>query len=242
MVRAGLHNLSEDNLPAIFGVQMFRNLKSLAAVPALLASALLITPEMANAATVTAGAGGFDDGWATAITYESDPSNTLRPDPRNDRRNPLNALGENDGKFFSIGLGSQVDLTFGTLFDTSTTVWEVTFNPNTIDEYPETADVFVGMSGDEGSFVLAGNILNADSQSGFSLSLTGLGGPFDTVRIVDTTKSTHPNSPSKDGWDLDGVRVTPVPLPAAAWLFGSALVGVGIIGRRKKRQAADAAA
>ena len=30
---------------------------------------------------------------------------------------------------------------------------------------------------------------------------------------------------------------TVVPLPAAAWLFGSALVGAGIVGRRKKKAA-----
>jgi len=29
----------------------------------------------------------------------------------------------------------------------------------------------------------------------------------------------------------------PVPLPAAAWLFGSALIGAGIVGRRKKKAA-----
>jgi len=30
---------------------------------------------------------------------------------------------------------------------------------------------------------------------------------------------------------------TPVPLPAAAWLFGSAIIGAGIVGRRKKKTA-----
>jgi hypothetical protein len=27
-----------------------------------------------------------------------------------------------------------------------------------------------------------------------------------------------------------------VPIPAAAWLFGSALIGAGVIGRRKAKQ------
>ncbi len=211
---------------------MFRNLKSLAAVPALLASALLITPGMANAATVTAGAGGFDDGWATQITYDDDPS--LRGSS-NDRDNPLNALGATDGKFFSIGLNSEVVLTFGTDFDTSTTVWEVTFG--NVSTYPEEVEVYAGLVG--GGFEFVGTILNNVAQGGATLALTGLTGTrFDRLKLVDISS----NPPSPDGFDIDSVRVTPVPLPAAAWLFGSALVGVGIIGRRKKRQAADAAA
>jgi len=37
--------------------------------------------------------------------------------------------------------------------------------------------------------------------------------------------------------DEAGGGLAPVPLPAAAWLFGSALIGAGIVGRRKKKEA-----
>lgn len=37
-----------------------------------------------------------------------------------------------------------------------------------------------------------------------------------------------------DGYVL-GVNTAPVPIPAAAWLFGSALAGMGVIGRRKNQ-------
>ena len=45
------------------------------------------------------------------------------------------------------------------------------------------------------------------------------------------------NPPTADGlasayWDLDSVRV--VPVPAAVWLFGSALLGLGAVARRRK--------
>jgi hypothetical protein len=39
-----------------------------------------------------------------------------------------------------------------------------------------------------------------------------------------------------DAISLDGASINAVPLPAAAWLFGSALIGAGVIGRRKKQQ------
>jgi hypothetical protein len=37
---------------------------------------------------------------------------------------------------------------------------------------------------------------------------------------------------------LDFNKVTPVPVPAAAWFFASALIGAGVVGRRKKKKTA----
>lgn len=39
-----------------------------------------------------------------------------------------------------------------------------------------------------------------------------------------------------EGYKL-GIETAPVPVPAAVWLFGSALAGMGVIGRRKERKA-----
>jgi hypothetical protein len=44
---------------------------------------------------------------------------------------------------------------------------------------------------------------------------------------------------TNDGYVLNiSQAVAPVPIPAAAWLFGSALAGLGVIGRRKDKAAA----
>lgn len=37
--------------------------------------------------------------------------------------------------------------------------------------------------------------------------------------------------------ELTSPPVSPVPLPAAAWLFASAIIGAGVVGRRKKKAA-----
>ena len=36
---------------------------------------------------------------------------------------------------------------------------------------------------------------------------------------------------------LSGKVVTPIPIPAAVWLFGSGLVGLAAVARRKKNKA-----
>lgn len=38
------------------------------------------------------------------------------------------------------------------------------------------------------------------------------------------------------GGNLDNVALNPVPLPAAAWLFGSALLGAGVLRRKQKAE------
>ncbi len=80
-------------------------------------SALYAVP--ASALIVTAGPGGFDNGFATSITFDDAAARGTN----NDRDNPLTALGSPNGNFFEIGFGSTIDLTFGSLFDTSISVF-----------------------------------------------------------------------------------------------------------------------
>jgi len=83
---------------------------------------------------------------------------------------------------------------------------------------------------------------------------------FDDLQSIVTVKSStsftmwlFDPAVTEGNWTTEGIEdgkikgishfsgfssgVTPVPLPAAAWLFGSALIGAGIVGRRKKKAA-----
>ncbi len=200
---------------------------------AALCASIMIVPTLSQAAIMTVGLGGFDDGWATTITYEVDNA-VARRGTANDRDNPLNALGSSDGSFFELGFGSSADFTFGTRFDTSVSVFEVTFG--TVSNWPESLQVFAG---DGGTFQLVGVLTNSAAQGGGALSLAGLG-TFDTIRLIDTSplssSGQSDSSGALGGFDVDAVRISPVPLPAAAWLFGSALIGFVTIARRKRVQ------
>lgn len=186
---------------------------------------LAVAAGSANAAMVTVGAGGFNDGWATQITYDD----AAIRGSANGRANPLNALGAADGAFFEIGSGATADFSFGTQFRSDVTVYEITFG-NVLSAWKESVDVYAGTAGDAGSFQFAGSILNTVAQGGATLSLLSLSGVFDTIRLVDT--SSLPGN-----FDVDAVRVAPVPLPAAAWLFITAVSGLLVFSRRRVRTA-----
>jgi hypothetical protein len=68
------------------------------------------------------------------------------------------------------------------------------------------------------------------------MSLIGLPGYDPTFGAW--SMSMHPNENSPTGWTQSfgytASPLTPVPLPAAVWLFGSALLGLGILGRQKE--------
>jgi hypothetical protein len=75
--------------------------------------------------------------------------------------------------------------------------------------------------------------------SGGLFTITVLSGIFNTIAFAD--RSIAPNNQfgtkfltgSTDGFDIDALSVTSVvPLPAAAWLFGSAFLGLCWLGRR----------
>jgi hypothetical protein len=192
------------------------------------AAFLAALPATADAALMTVGPGGFDNGFATTITYDDAAARGTT----NDRDDPTNALGANNGDFFEIGFGSYIDLTFGTIFDGSTTVFEVTFGNAAA--FPESADILAGFGGVY--TLIVGDLSNAAAQGGAIISLAGFGGPFDTIRISDT--SSPINGATTGGFDIDAVRVAPVPLPAAFSLLAGALGLIGFFGRRRKQASA----
>ncbi len=178
----------------------------------------------------TVGPGGFDNGWATEITY--DP-NALRG-VTNDRDNPLNALGEADSKFFEIGFGSTIDLTFGKNFASKSTVFEVTFN--SVLAFPEEVELWVGKN-NVFSYVANVSNLGAQNSDGGATVVLPVGQDFDTVRLIDVSPLTSTaetiNGVPVGGFDVNAVRVAPVPLPAAGLLLLAGMGGLALVGRRK---------
>lgn len=140
-----------------------------------------------------------------------------------DRADTSEALGASDNKFYSLGLGGNIVLGFGSLGTGDIGIYEVTFG--NIGGYPESVDVFA-ISGATETYV--GSISNSQAQSGAKLTYTGW---FDSLKLVDTTPNS---SPSVDGFDLDAVSVAAVPLPASALLLAGGIAGFGALRRKKK--------
>jgi hypothetical protein len=136
------------------------------------------------------------------------------------RSDPTAALGAEDGSFVSLGLGGSIVLAFAQPFKAVGEIFEVSFNDKK--KHPESADVYVGNGT---SWTLVASIKNYLATT-FSAS-----GYFTQIKIVDTTTK----GPSFDGWDLDAVAVSPVPVPAAGLMLGGALLGLGSLRRRAKR-------
>lgn len=150
--------------------------------------------------------------YATTAAYDLMGSG-LTPD----RSNPANALGSPDSKFMSLGLGGIASFTFGTLFGSPATTFEVTFGNRA--NYPETADVWGFLNG-------VGTYLGwVDNNLNTSVIFAGT---YDTLQLRDTTTGV-----STDGFDVDAVSVSAVPVPAAGILLVGALGGLAALRRRK---------
>lgn len=185
-------------------------------VAILAATALAVTVPAASASTVT---------YATLVDWQqgSGAGSAGRSDT-------ANATGAPDGVFLSLGLGGIGIFSFGGPFTAPGTVVEVT--NGVVATYPESADVYVGTSHNTGNFdllgqgfQLVGNITNVLAQyPGMTIPFDGT---WNFLALVDTTKRDTPNSPSSDGFDVDAVGVSVVPLPAAGLL---ALSGFGLLG------------
>lgn len=176
-------------------------------LPLLAAAAAALFAVNAEAATI----------YATGVTW----TNNGTVGSANNRNNPLNALGAPDGKFLAIGLLGTADFTFGQTFTGPGVTYEITFGNRA--GYPESANVLAGRNG---QFVQVGTV-NNQSGAGSVFQFTGV---FDTLRLVDTS-----GRPSTDGFDVDAVGVSAVPLPAAGLLLAGALGGLGL-SRRKRRE------
>jgi hypothetical protein len=139
------------------------------------------------------------------------------------RSDPTKALGMEDGGFVSLGFGGTLVLAFDAPFRAIGQVFEVTLGSKT--SHKESADLYAG---DGMTWTLIGSLKNYISTS-FSRP-----GQFTMLKIVDTTST---RGASFDGFDVDAVAVSPIPVPAAGLLLGGSLLGLGALRRRKPRAA-----
>lgn len=175
-----------------------------------LATAMAVCAASAQAAPVFA---------TTVISFTQGPVEKVLPG----RADPSAALGANDGAFVSLGFGGSLVLGFSTPFRAVGQVFEITFNNPA--NHRESADLYVGNGA---GWTLVGSLKN-------TLSLAfNFAGVFTQLKLVDTSNS---RGATFDGFDVDAVSVSPVPVPAAGLMLGAALLGLGSLRRRAKRAA-----
>lgn len=129
------------------------------------------------------------------------------------------------------------------------TIWETTNGTCTgntsgqCTHWPEAVDVYVGNTWD-GNFsnlnlstnwTSLGTLGNAVASGSSGGTLNTGTGTFQYLLLIDKGLST---SSPQDGFDVAMVKVSAVPIPAAFWLFGSALLGMISLGRRHTSKSA----
>lgn len=82
----------------------------------------------------------------------------------------------------------------------------------------------------DGLEILSGSV--AQTSKPFTVSF--LGGGFDTINLSAVIPEAY--DPAYNGLIIDEIKTSPVPVPAAAWLFGSGLIG--LMGAARKHKAA----
>lgn len=171
-------------------------------------------------------------------------NSTAIPAPRN---NPLNALGTTaqtaadfpdfggftvqTGPFVSLGFGGELVVRFDPFqFGPPSAVVIETTNGT----YPlETADVEISNNGTNWTFI--GTAVNTGSGS---TVLPVPSGAWTYMRLTDTSNIALFEN-TADGFDVNSIAVTPIPLPMAVW-GGGALLGTLAIARVRQRRALEA--
>ncbi|UHD16221.1 VPLPA-CTERM sorting domain-containing protein [Thiocapsa bogorovii] len=209
-----------------------RNLVGLVAISAFALHSVPATAERVDATQAS-----FQYGFGQAGITKAD-----------DRHLNANALDGSTSTFRSLGLNGSAVFGFGTAFSGPVTVWETTFNTcndtgaGTCRHWPEKVAVYAGnswdfskpsfpaMTAEPSQWTKLGELGNfaASPPNGGTLNADGV---FRYLLLVDLGLNT---SSPKDGFDVAKVSVNAVPIPAAGWLFGSALIGLAAVSRRKK--------
>lgn len=147
-----------------------------------------------------------------------------------DRKDPANALGATDGSFYSLGLGGDLTVGFTKALFTAVqkiVTFEITFGSVPKTEHFEAVDVFSILNGVETPL---GRIFNTTGKGQVTSE-----GPFEYIRLVDATEDQYGDAgtTSSDGFDVDSVKIAPVPLPAAGGMLLLGVTGMAALRRRK---------
>ena len=155
-------------------------------------------------------------------------------------------LGGPDGDFFSLGLADDPTATRGgvAIFSTDVAftgtigIAEVT-NPS---NHWEAARVYVGnsLAELEANYLaqldlgIVDNGKAGTEAANESVSTTGI---WTYIMIEDVSREVYGSAAdgnsTVDGFDLDSLELSPVPLPGAVLMLGTALVGMGALRRRR---------
>lgn len=179
-------------------------------------------------ALLTVGLGAVQASAATvaAIGIDVGDTNFTGPDACSpDRCDAENALGSPDGTMYELGRGGELVVDFGQVVTGPITIYEITNgDPN---NWIEGVRVYAILQSVE---TLVGEVFNNDQNVVGGVLTLSYSNWFDGLRLVDIT----PSGTRGNGADIDAITASAVPLPAAAWLFISALAGAGLM-RRKAR-------
>ena len=158
-----------------------------------------------------------------ALPINGTPTNGSRLDPDN-------ALGAPDGQFYSLGFGGSIDLGYSGLFHSGAVVVEITGGT-----YPnELALLFVSTDGTNWSTSV--NVVSSGPGNPRNINVTLPAGQYQFVRLTDSSNIANFSDSVADGFDLDAIGVTAVPLPAAAWGGMALLGGIGAIRAIRRRK------
>lgn len=140
--------------------------------------------------------------------------------------------GGDDIRFVSLGRGSantpggSLVLSFGdgVTFTGWATIYEATYSRAGYNEFATVLG-----SSDGVNWTSLGDIdnQNVDADGGFTINFSGT---FSQLKIVDTCFLE--GGVLSDGFDVDAVKVNATPIPGAAWLLGSGLIG--LVGLRRR--------
>lgn len=181
----------------------------------------------------------------TVVGAECDPSNGNIPGVAlialtcgaGDRTNSANVnLGAADGKFYSLGLSADSTTSEGGIiafridpgFTGPVAVVEVTGAGN----HYEAAEIYVGTTDNFNDATKIGTVTNGGPDASSAVNTVSFTGSYNYLFLADISKIVYPSTGSQDGYDLDSITVTAVPLPAGVLLLGSALAGLGLARRR----------